>query len=105
MNTSTQRKVFEIQIEDLKEEITVLDEELEACNDFDETNKLLGYKETSYNQLEAKRIQLAKFNELSELLANLENDLRHETNFDIKATTRYAITATNESLIAIVRGA
>lgn len=105
MNTSTQRKVFELEIKELLNDITEIDEELEASNDFGEADDLHETRFKLYDLLKAKRTQLTKFNELSENLANLENDLRHETNFDIKTTTRHAITATNESLIAIVRGA
>lgn len=91
MNTNTQRKVFEIQIKDLKEEV----EAITHCS-VDLGLLLI--------DISNKEEQLTNFNTHSEHLAELEKELIYAKGFDTKQHIRNAITATNEALTAVVRG-
>ena len=90
MNTNTQRKVFEIEIEDFKEMLP------HATNSADKQ-----YVESNIKALEGR---LEAFNTHSEHLAELEKELIYAKGFDTKQHIRNAITATNEALTAVVRG-
>ncbi len=116
MNDNTQRKVYEIEVSDLLSNIAEIDDEIEVSDcrnavdeageaDYTEFNELWEVRDSLYDQLKAKRNQLKNFNIHSEHLANLETELRTTKGFDNKTLLRRAITATNEALIATVRGA
>lgn len=94
MNINTQRRVYEYELIDLKEELKGLGE-------------AHAYAELLVNkkiQIVNKEKQLELFNIHSEHLINLEAELNGVIGFDLKQNTRKAITATNEALIAVVRG-
>ena len=111
MNTNTQIKVYEIEILDLSELITNIELDTSALradvyNDrAEEVAENLQDLEKENKQLSDKRTQLEKFRDISDTLKGLEELLSITKGFDDKQSIRSKITAANESLIAIVRGA